>query len=151
MTVNELMIRQNFLNKVLLKDGDNELSKDLKVKIMRLRIKLSKVRKEFDEDVQEAAKGFMPEGFQQLAQKQDKTEEEQKLFNEQNAKLNDEYNAYVLKRSQETVDSIIDTKFTDAEYNEILEVNAGNDVEINGQKLNAPDFLEVFYSLFVEE
>lgn len=151
MTVNELMIRQNFLNKVLLKDGDNELSKDLKVKIMRLRIKLSKVRKEFDEDVQEAAKGFMPEGFQQLAQKQDKTEEEQKLFNEQNAKLNDEYNAYVLKRSQETVDSIIDTKFTDAEYNEILEVNAGNDVEINGQKLSAPDFLEVFYSLFVEE
>ena len=151
MTANDLMIRQNFLNKVLLKDGDNELSKDLKVKIMRLRIKLSKVRKEFDEDVQEAAKGFMPEGFQQLAQKQDKTEEEQKLFNEQNAKLNDEYNAYVLKRSQETVDGIIDTKFTDAEYNEILEVNAGNDVEINGQKLSAPDFLEVFYSLFVEE
>jgi hypothetical protein len=150
MTANELMIRQNFLNKVLLKDGDNELSKDLKVKIMRLRIKLSKVRKEFDEDVQEAAKGFMPEGFQQLAQKQDKTEEEQKLFNEQNAKLNDEYNAYVLKRSQETVDGI-DTKFTDAEYNEILEVNAGNDVEINGQKLSAPDFLEVFYSLFVGE
>lgn len=150
MTTNELMVRQNFLNKVLLKDGDNELSKDLKVKIMRLRIKLSKVRKEFDEDVQEAAKGFMPEGFQQLAQKQDKTEEEQKLFNEQNAKLNDEYNAYVLKRSQETVDGI-DTKFTDAEYNEILEVNAGNDVEINGQKLNAPDFLEVFYSLFVGE
>ena len=151
MTANDLMIRQNFLNKVLLKDGDNELSKDLKVKIMRLRIKLSKVRKEFDEDVQEAAKGFMPEGFQQLAQKQDKTEEEQKLFNEQNAKLNDEYNAYVLKRSQETVDGIIDTKFTDAEYNEILEVNAGNDVEINGQKLSAPDFLEVFYSLFVGE
>jgi hypothetical protein len=150
MTANELMIRQNFLNKVLLKDGDNELSKDLKVKIMRLRIKLSKVRKEFDEDVQEAAKGFMPEGFQQLAQKPDKTEEEQKLFNEQNAKLNDEYNAYVLKRSQETVDGI-DTKFTDAEYNEILEVNAGNDVEINGQKLSAPDFLEVFYSLFVGE
>lgn len=150
MTANELMIRQNFLNKVLLKDSDNELSKDLKVKIMRLRIKLSKVRKEFDEDVQEAAKGFMPEGFQQLAQKKDKTEEEQKLFNEQNAKLNDEYNAYVLKRSQETVDGI-DTKFTDAEYNEILEVNAGNDVEINGQKLSAPDFLEVFYSLFVEE
>lgn len=150
MTTNELMIRQNFLNKVLLKDSDNELSKDLKVKIMRLRIKLSKVRKEFDEDVQEAAKGFMPEGFQQLAQKKDKTEEEQKLFNEQNAKLNDEYNAYVLKRSQETVDGI-DTKFTDAEYNEILEVNAGNDVEINGQKLSAPDFLEVFYSLFVGE
>ena len=150
MTANDLIIRQNFLNKVLFKDGDNEVSKDLKVKIMRLRIKLSKVRKEFDEDVQEAAKGFMPEGFQQLAQKQDKTEEEQKLFDEQNAKLKDEYNAYVLKRSQETVDGI-DTKFTDAEYNEILEVNAGNDVEINGQKLSAPDFLEVFYSLFVEE
>ena len=59
------------------------------------------------------------------------------------------YSEYVVKRGQEEVD--IETKLTEDEYNEIIEVNASNDVEINGQKLNAADFLEVLYSLFVEE
>lgn len=30
MTVNEVMIKHNFITKVLLRDGDRELSKDLK-------------------------------------------------------------------------------------------------------------------------
>ena len=44
---------------------------------------------------------------------------------------------------------LLNNRVTQDEYNEILEVNAGNDVEINGTKLTAPDFLEVLYSLFV--
>ena len=35
------------------------------------------------------------------------------------------------------------------EYNQIVKVNTENDVEINGTHLNAPDFLEVIYNLFV--
>jgi hypothetical protein len=73
MTTNEALIKQNFISKILLKSGDNELSKALKVKIMQMRIKLGKIRKEFDEDVQEAIKGFTPEGYSELAQKNDKT------------------------------------------------------------------------------
>ena len=149
MTTNEALIKQNFIAKVLLKKDDNELSKGLKVKIMGMRIKLSKVRKEFDEDVQEAIKGFTPEGFAELAQKQEKTEEEVKNFEEMNKKINDEYQAYIIKRGQEEVS--IDTKLTNDEYNELIEVNADNDVEINGQKINAADFLEILYTLFVEE
>jgi hypothetical protein len=149
MTVNEALIKQNFISKILLKKDENELSKGLKVKIMGIRIKLSKVRKEFDEDVQEAIKGFTPEGFAELAQKQDKTEEEVKNFEEMNKKINDEYQAYIIKRGQEEVS--IDAKLTEDEYNELIEVNADNDVEINGQKLNAADFLEILYALFVEE
>jgi hypothetical protein len=116
---------------------------------MGIRIKLGKVRKEFDEDVQEAIKGFTPEGFAELAQKQDKTEEEVKNFEEMNKKINDEYQAYIIKRGQEEVS--IDAKLTEDEYNELIEVNADNDVEINGQKINAADFLEILYTLFVEE
>lgn len=149
MTTNEALIKQNFITKILLKKDDNELSKELKVKIMGMRIKLGKVRKEFDEDVQEAVKGFTPEGFAELAQKQDKTEEEVKNFEEMNKKINDEYQAYIIKRGQEEVS--IDAKLTEDEYNELIEVNADNDVEINGQKINAADFLEILYTLFVEE
>ena len=149
MTTNEALIKQNFIVKVLLKKDDNELSKGLKVKIMGMRIKLGKVRKEFDEDVQEAVKGFTPEGFAELVQKQEKTEEETKKIEEWNKQINEEYQAYVIKRGQEEVS--VDTKLTEDEYNELIEVNADNDVEINGQKLNAADFLEILYTLFVEE
>ena len=149
MTTNEALVRQNFITKVLLKDGSNELSKGLKVKIMSMRIKLAKVRKEFDEDVQEAIKGFTPEGYTELAQKNEKTDEENAKLVEWNKQIEAEYNEYIKNRGQEEVS--IDTKLTEDEYNEILEVNAGNDIEINGQKLIAADFLEVLYSLFVED
>lgn len=149
MTVNEALIKQNFISKILLKDGENELSKDLKVKIMGMRIKLAKVRKEFDEDVQEAVKGFTPEGYAEIAQKENKTEEETKKVDDWNKQIQDDYQAYVIKRGQEKVD--IETKLTENEYNELIEVNAANNIEINGQKINAADFLEILYSLFVEE
>ena len=149
MTTNEALIKQNFISKILLKSGDNELSKSLIVKIMQMRIKLAKVRKEFDEDVQEAVKGFTPEGYSEIAQKAEKTNEETKQIEDWNKQIQEEYNEFVIKRGQEEV--LVDTKLTEDEYNEILEVNAANDVEINGQKLNAADFLEILYTLFVEE
>lgn len=149
MTTNEALIKQNFVSKILLKDENNELSKSLKVKIMQMRIKLAKVRKEFDEDVQEAIKGFTPEGYSDLIQKPEKTEEETKKLEDQSKQIQEDYNEFVMKRGQDEV--LVDTKLTEDEYNEILEVNAANNVEINGQKLNAADFLEILYTLFVEE
>ena len=149
MKVNEALIKQNFITKVILKNDSNELNKELKVKIMGMRIKLGKVRKEFDEDVQEAVKGFTPDGYTELIQNTEKTEEDNKKLEEWNKQIQDEYSAYVAKRGQEEVD--IETKLTEDEYNQIIEVNADNDVEINGQKLNAADFLEILYTLFVEE
>jgi len=149
MTTNEALVKQNFISKVLLKNDGKELSKDLKVKVMQMRIKLGKVRKEFDEDVQEAIKGFTPEGYSEIVQKKDKSEQETKQVEDWNRQIQEDYNGFVLKRGQEEV--VIDTKLTEDEYTEILELNAGNDVEINGQKLNAADFLEILYTLFVEE
>lgn len=149
MTTNEALVKQNFVSKILLKSDENELSKGLKVKVMQMRIKLAKVRKEFDEDVQEAVKGFTPEGYAEIAQKTDKTEEESKQIEDWNKQIQDEYNEFVVKRGQDEVN--IEARFTEDEYNELVEVNAGNDVEINGQKLNAADFLEILYTLFVEE
>lgn len=149
MTTNEALVRQNFISKVLLKNGDAALSKDLKVKVMNMRIKLGKVRKDFDNDVQEAIKDLTPEGFQELAQNNNRTEEEEAKFQEMNKKLNEDYQAFIIERGKDEVN--VEAHITEDEYAQILEVNADNDVDINGQKLSAPDFLEVFYSLFVDE
>lgn len=147
MTINEVMVRHNFITKILLRDGDKELSKDLKVKLMTMRIKLGKIRKELEEDLQEVVKTLTPEGYQELAMKSDKTEEETAQVEAWNRQINEEYNAYVDKRGKEEVD--VDTTLTEDEFAEIIEVNAGNDTEINGTKVNAADFLEILYSLFV--
>lgn len=147
MTINEVMVRHNFITKILLRDGDKELSKDLKVKLMTMRIKLGKIRKELEEDLQEVVRTLTPEGYQELVMKPDKTEEETAQVEAWNKQINEEYNAYVDKRGKEEVQ--IDTTLSEDEFAQIIEVNAGNDVEINGTKLNAADFLEVLYSLFV--
>lgn len=147
MTINELMVKHNFITKVLLRDGDKELSKDLKVKLMTMRIKLGKIRKELEEDLQEVVKTLTPEGYQELVMKPDRTEEETAQVEAWNKQINEEYNAYVDKRGKEEVD--VDTTLTEDEFAEIIEVNAGNDTEINGTKVNAADFLEILYSLFV--
>ena len=147
MTLNEVLIRHNFITKLLLKDGNSELTKELKVKIMGMRIALSKFRNQFDADAQEAIKGLKPENFDALAQKQDRTPEEEKELKEMSDKLTEEYNAFIIAKGNEVVS--FDKKFTEEEFGEIMEVNADNDVEINGNKLNAADFLEVIYGLFV--
>lgn len=142
-----MMVKHNFITKVLLRDGDKELSKDLKVRLMSMRIELGKVRKQLEEDLQEAVKELTPKGYQELIMKENKTEEDKAQVEAWNKQINEEYNAYVDKRGKEEVQ--IDTALSEDDFAQIIEVNAGNDVEINGTKLNAADFLEVLYSLFV--
>lgn len=142
-----MMIKHNFITKVLLRDGDKELSKDLKVRLMSMRIELGKVRKQLEEDLQEAVRELTPKGYQELVMKENKTEEDKAQVEAWNKQINEEYNAYVDKRGKEEVQ--IDTTLSKDDFAQIIEVNAGNDVEINGTKLNAADFLEVLYSLFV--
>lgn len=142
-----MMVKHNFITKVLLRDGDKELSKDLKVRLMSMRIELGKVRKQLEEDLQEAVKELTPKGYQELIMKENKTEEDKAQVEAWNKQINEEYNAYVDRRGKEEVQ--IDTTLSEDDFAQIIEVNAGNDVEINGTKLNAADFLEVLYSLFV--
>ena len=150
MTTNEVLTRHNFVSKLLLKDGDKELSRDLKVKVMGMRIEYGKIRKQFDEDVQEFVKGLNSDRLTELQQKSDRTEAEEKELQELTDKLNGDYRAYVESRLKEEV-TVSDKSFTEADYAELVEVNAGNDVEINGTKLQATDFLEILYTLFFDE
>lgn len=148
MTINEVMIRHNFINKILFKDDTSSLDKDLKVKIMSMRIEYGKIRKSLEEDLKEFVNSLTTDDMKILASKPDKTPEEIKQIQSWNNQIKDEYNTYISKRGREEVNIINDT-FTEDEYNQIVKVNTENDVEINGTHLNAPDFLEVIYNLFV--
>lgn len=151
MTLNDVLTKQNVITRIMLKDGDKELSKALKVKIMRMRMAYNKIKQQFDSDVQEFTKELVPEELRVLSEKIEKTEEENKRFEELNNKVNSEYQEFLIQKGFEKINDVIDDSLTFDEYSEILDVNSGNDVEINGNTIKAPDFLEVVMNLFVKE
>ena len=149
MILNELLTRQNVITKIELKDGDKELPKELKVKIMRIRLAYNKVKKAFDEDVKEFVEQITTDEYKELVQKTDRNEEEEKRFNELTSKINSDYIEFINQKGLEEISETIDDKFIEDEYAEILDINSGNDVEINGNKIKAADFMEVFYEMFI--
>ena len=149
MILNEVLTRQNIISKIELKEGNKELSKELKVRIMRIRLAYNKVKKAFDEDVKEFVEQITTDEYKELAQKQNRTEEEEKKYNELNTQINSDYIEFVNQKGLEEVKEIFDDKLNEDEYAEILDVNSGNDVEINGVKIKAADLMEIFYELFV--
>ena len=149
MTTNEAIAKYNFISKVILQNGNEELSKDLKVKVMAMRIELNKIKKSFDEDSKTFVDELLTEDFKTLAQKQDKTQEEEAEYKLQEAKVNEAYADYVVKLGNKEVD--VESTLTLDEFNEIVSVNSGNNVEINGNKIPAADVLEIIYNLFVKE
>ena len=150
MILNELLTKQNVLTQIILVNGEKELPKELKVKIMRIRMAYNKIKKSFDEEVQEFTKDLIPEEFQELQSKTEKTHEEETRYAELTNKINSEYQEFLIQKGQEEVKEIEDN-FTIEEYGDILEVNASNDVEINKNKITAADFMEIVYDLFVKE
>lgn len=149
MILNELLTRQNVITKIELKDGDKELSKELKVKVMRIRLAYNKVKKAFDEDVKEFVEQITTDEYKELVQKTERNEEEEKRFNELTSKINSDYIEFINQKGLEEISETIDDKFTEDEYAEILDINSGNDVEINGNKIKAADFMEIFYEIFI--
>ena len=150
MILNDILTKQNVFTKIILKDGEKELPKELKVKIMRIRMAYTKIKKAFDTEVQEFTEELVPEELKALNSKEERTEEENARMQELTNKVNSEYQEFLIQKGNEEVDCIEDFLTMD-EYSDILDINAGNDVEINGNKIPAVDFLEIVYDLFVKE
>ena len=150
MVLNDLLIRQNVFTKLILKDGDKELPKELKVKVMRIRMAYNKIKKNFDSEIQEFMESIIPEEFRILSNKTDRTPDENDRLELLTNNINSEYQEFIRQKGSEEGSSIDDT-FTIDEYTELLEVNAGNDTDINGVKVSAINFMEVVYELFVKE
>ena len=161
MNLNELITKHNFISQLILKgrnDAD-EISKELKVKIVKIRIKLFKYSNEFEKDAQEAFKELTPPVLDELLTKKKTVEAKgEKLTDEEETKLKDmidkrtdEYKEYLNSRGLEEIPEKIESDITaDEFYNQILPVNINNDVVINNQKIPASTFLEIFYGLFVK-
>lgn len=150
MTLNDVLTKQNVITKIILKDGDKELSKELKVKIMRIRMAYNKIKKQFDDDAQEFTNQIISDELRELANKSERTLEEEARFNELNDKTNSEYQEYLIQKGLEEVKDTPDDVITMEEYSDILDVNSGNDVEINGNSVKAADLMEIVFDLFVK-
>lgn len=150
MILNELLTKQNVFTKIILKNGDKELPKELKVKVMRIRMAYTKAKKAFDAEVQEFTEELMTDEFRELSGKTERTEVEEARLKELTDNITSDYQEFIFQKGKEEVSEIEDTLTMD-EYSEILDVNAGNDVEINGNKIPAADFLEIVCDLFVKE
>lgn len=150
MTLNDVLTKQNLITKILLASDGKELSKELKVKIMRVRLAYNKIKKQFDEDTQEFSKQIVSDELRDLANKSDRTPEENKRFNELNSKANAEYQEYLIQKGKEEVKDFTDTTLTDDEYADILDINSDGEYEVNGQKIKAVDLMEAVYELFVK-
>lgn len=150
MTLNDVLTKQNVITKIILKDGDKELPKELKVKIMRIRMAYNKIKKQFDDDTQEFTNQIISDELRELANKSERTPEEEARFNELNDKTNSEYQEYLIQKGFEEVKDTPDDVITIEEYSDILDVNSGNDVEINGNSVKAADLMEIVFDLFVK-
>lgn len=150
MTLNDVLTKQNVITKVILKDGDKELPKELKVKIMRIRMAYNKIKKQFNDDTQEFTNQIISDELRELANKSERTPEEEARFNELNDKTNSEYQEYLIQKGFEEVKDTPDDVITMEEYSDILDVNSGNDVEINGNSVKAADLMEIVFDLFVK-
>lgn len=151
MVLNDLLTKQNVFTKIILKDGDKELSKELKVKVMRIRMAYAKIKKNFDAEVQEFTDELVTDEFKELQAKTEKTPEEEARLTELTNSINSDYQEFLIQKGKEEVSISFEDTLTLEEYSDILDVNSGNDVEINGNKVPAVDFLEVVYDLFVKE
>lgn len=151
MTLNDVLTKQNVLTKVILKDDSKELPKELKVKIMRIRMAYNKIKKNFDTEVQEFSEQLMTDEFKELQAKTERTFEEETRYKELSSKINSEYQEFLVQKGEEEISEIIEDSFNMNEYTEILDVNSGNNVDFNGTKIPATDFLEVLFELFVKE
>jgi predicted house-cleaning noncanonical NTP pyrophosphatase (MazG superfamily) len=110
----------------------------------------TKARKAFDDETREFVEELLSDEFKTLRDKPERTEEENSRFVELTNTFNSEYQEFLIQKGNEEIEGIKDS-FTMDEYSEILDVNSGNDVEINGNKIPAVDFMELFCDMFVQE
>lgn len=149
MTINDILYRLDHIKNILYKDGNNEISKELKIKLLNYRIKLSKVEKDLNEDIKEFSEIIIPPELNRLMSKGERTIEEDLEIQNMNNKIQDEYEEFLIVRGREEID-IEDLILTEEEYQEIAMVNINHDVEILNNYVGAQDFLTSIHDLFVK-
>lgn len=151
MTLNDIISKYNLIFPLRFEHNGKEFSKDLKIKIIKMRIEYGKYKKELDNDIKEFTDGIISERYKFLKNAQFKTPEEINELNELEASYNKDIFDYMNSRASEEIKDITNWTITEEEYNEIIDLNATNNVDINGMQLNGADYLEMIYNILVEK
>lgn len=152
MTVKDLLTKLNVLNALTVVNGDKELSKELKVKIVRLRMAYNKVKQQLDSEFQEFADTLLSEEEKTIQRKEinDRTSEEVEKIQKAVDRANAEYSEYLQQKMHDDLPGKYDDSFTEDDFEAIVDLNLGKDVEINNQKVTSEELVEAFYILFVD-
>ena len=150
MNLNDVLTKQNVFTKLVLTADNKELSKELKVKIMRIRLAYNKIRKAFDDEIKDFMDELLTDEFKELRDNQNRTAEEDTRFNTLLTDIDESYKEFLIQKGLETVSDVEDSLSED-EYAEIVDVNSSNSVVINEVTLTPEVFLELIYEMFVKE
>lgn len=140
MTYNEAISRYNVISNILMKDGDVELDRALKVKIIKTRTQLSKAKREWDLIIEDTVNQLKATyGITSITPQEEITKVEKQM--------NEDLQAVMNEQAKTNVNVSIDS-FTEDEYAEIVNVNVDTDAVINGQQIDSATLLELFHNLF---
>ena len=149
LSINSAVLKYNLLSCIKYSDENYNISRELKVKLIRTKFNLEKTYKEFNQFQQQALEELKTERYRYLVTKTERTEEEEEEAKKLVSELNEDLHSVVKEKSRETVEVSFDYLSED-EFNEILLVNVNNDVRINGVNIAAEEYLELFHNEFVK-
>lgn len=149
MVLNDVVARQEVLNRIVFVNGDRELSNDLKVKLIKFRLGYRKIQECFNLELKTATMAMIPRELQDLNAKQDKTPENIARIEELSNKVNSNYRELVISKSKEDL-AVPEVCISETEFSEIVNVHTGLSIDLNGVQLSDIDFLESVYELFVK-
>ena len=149
LTINNAILKYNLLNCVKYADEGLSLSRELKIKIIKNKLNLDKIYKEFNQFQANAVEEVKTPRYNELASKPERTPEEEEEAKALLDELNIDLRNILTQKSSEVVDVNIEF-FTEDEFNSFLEVNVNNSVVINGVPLPSEEYVIMVHNEFVK-
>ena len=151
MTINDALIRHNILASLKYKDGEYSLPRELKIKLIKLKIALEKVFTDFNAYQEKCLAEVKTDEYNELiAIEEDKrTDEQKKRLEEVVGTLNNEMNELLFNKTMEKVEIPEFAYLTQEEFDSVLEVNIENEVTINGTKLDGGAYVDLIHQAFM--
>lgn len=151
MTINDALVRYNILSSLKYKDGDYSLPRELKIKLIKLKLAFEKYYNDFNAYQEKCLEEVKTDEYNTLvAIEEDKRTEEQRnrLAEVVNA-LNAEMNELLFAKTMEVIDVVEFNYLTEDEFNSVLEVNIENEVNINGTQLDGGAYVDLIHQAFL--
>lgn len=148
LSINSAVLKYNLLNCLKYSDETYNVPRELKVRLIRMKLDLEKIYKEFNLFQQQALEEIKTDRYKYLVDKKDRTPEEEKEVNDLMKELNEDLHKIVREKSLDKV-NVNFNYLTEDEFNDILLVNVNNNVRINGMDIASEEYIELFHNEFV--